>query len=240
MIGRSEVIIFLGPPGAGKGTQAARIASMLGIPAISTGEMLREECRSGSELGEAVSKIIASGKLVSDGVVNQIVSKRLERPDCEMGCILDGYPRTVEQARFLDRLLRERGLAPPTVIDFDVDCQAILARLGGRRQCVKCGKIFSFGQAAGSVQLFCDLDGNPLVTREDDSQEVVGERLRVYARSTLPLVRYYRQRKYHRIQAVKEPEAVTAEILSLLSAGRRPVRRTPANRRLTFAAGLHA
>ncbi len=238
MVERGEVIIFLGPPGAGKGTQAGRISSALGVPAISTGDMLREECRSGSELGQLAASVMASGKLVTDDLVNKIVANRLERADCRTGCILDGYPRTVGQARFLDRYLKPRGMTPPTVIDFDVDCQAILARLSRRRQCVKCGKIFSFASGLGG-RLFCDADGELLAERADDSPEVIQERLAVYARSTLPLVRYYKRRNYHRIQAVREPEAVSEEILTILGA-LQPVRRTPDNRRFSFAAGLQA
>ena len=239
MIGRGEVIIFLGPPGAGKGTQAGRLASTLGIPAISTGEMLREECRSGSELGKVVAGVIASGKLVSDELVNKIVASRLARADCRTGCILDGYPRTVRQARFLDRFLESQGLASPTVIHLDVNCQEILARLSKRRQCVKCGKIFRFESALTGGSLLCDVDGELLAERVDDSPAVVQHRLTVYARNAAPLVRYYTNGNYHRIHAAREPEEVSEEILAVLAAAE-PAHRMMGSRRLAYATGLQA
>ncbi|HZQ50990.1 MAG TPA: nucleoside monophosphate kinase [Bryobacteraceae bacterium] len=127
-----KVIILLGPPGCGKGTQAARLSACLAIPAISTGEILRQECQSGSALGKAVEKILQSGQLVSDGLMNQVVASRLGQLDCANGCILDGYPRTAAQARFLDRLLRRLGMPSPVVIEFFVPAEEIVKRLSIR------------------------------------------------------------------------------------------------------------
>lgn len=124
-----KVIILLGPPGCGKGTQAGRLSACLGIPAISTGEILRQECQSGSALGQAVAEILQSGQLVSDGLMNQVVASRLGQVDCAGGCILDGYPRTAAQARFLDRLLRRLRMPSPVVVDFFLPAEEIVNRL---------------------------------------------------------------------------------------------------------------
>jgi adenylate kinase len=127
-----KVIILLGPPGCGKGTQAARLSACLGVPAISTGEILRHECQSGSALGQAVAEILQSGQLVSDGLMNQVVASRLGQFDCANGCILDGYPRTAAQARFLDRLLRRLGMPSPVVVEFFLPAEEIVKRLSLR------------------------------------------------------------------------------------------------------------
>jgi adenylate kinase len=127
-----KVIVLLGPPGCGKGTQAARLSTCLGIPAISTGEILRHECESGSALGQAVEEVLQSGRLVSDGLMNQVVASRLRQFDCAHGCILDGYPRTAAQARFLDRLLRRLDMPSPVVLEFFLPAEEIVKRLSSR------------------------------------------------------------------------------------------------------------
>src|SRR5581483_10063534 len=130
--GGGNLIVLLGPPGAGKGTQAVRLSATLGIPAISTGEMLRRECESGSVLGKVVQDVLNSGQLVSDDLMNRVIASRLRECDCENGCILDGYPRTVSQARFLDRLLKEANLPRPIVFDFQVETDEVVERLNMR------------------------------------------------------------------------------------------------------------
>lgn len=216
---RGKVMIFLGPPGSGKGTQAGRLSAVLGIPAISTGEMLRRECQSGSSLGEAVRNVLASGQLVSDDLVNQVVARRFGQSDCAHGCILDGYPRTVSQARFLDGLLRKLKMARPVVFDFEIECEEIVSRLGRRRQCGECGRVFSLDGNSHSGELVCDRDGAPLVQRADDNPEAIRERLRLYEQNAGALVRYYARKDYHRICATRSPEEISRELLGLL--GRR-------------------
>jgi adenylate kinase len=205
----AHVVILLGPPGAGKGTQSARLSAALGIPAISTGEILRSECQSGSELGREVEAVLARGELVADGIMNELVGRRLYEPDCAGGCILDGYPRTVAQARHLDTL----NFAVPRIFDFIVSARDVVARLGGRRYCPACGQTFNKSQV-------CSKDGSPLLQREDDKPAVIRERLRIYRRNMDKLVRFYRSRDYHPIHATRAPDLVFEELLRLLDAGR--------------------
>ncbi len=224
MYAGGKVIVLLGPPGSGKGTQAARLSAALGIPAISTGEMLRGECQSGSELGRAVQSVLDAGQLVSDELINKVVASRLNGCDCENGWVLDGYPRTVSQARFLERLLAERGMARPVVFDFAVDGEEVVARLSGRRQCPQCGRIFSARTNARAAELFCDRDGSPLAQRADDNPETIRERLKLYRQNAGKLIRYYSGKAYHRIGAARRPEEVSQELLRLAGREMSPVR----------------
>jgi adenylate kinase len=208
----AHVVILLGPPGAGKGTQSARLSAALGIPAISTGEILRSECQSGSDLGREVEAVLARGELVDDQTMNELVTRRLRESDCAHGCILDGYPRTVAQARYLDNL----NFAIPCIFDFIVSARDVIARLGGRKYCPTCGQTFSAAQ-------ICNRDGSALMQREDDKPAVIRERLRVYRRNMDKLVRFYQSRDYYAIHATRAPDMVFQELLGLLDAGR-PVR----------------
>jgi adenylate kinase len=208
----THVVILLGPPGAGKGTQSARLSGALGIPAISTGEILRSECQSGSALGREVEAVLARGELVDDPIMNELVARRLREPDCARGCILDGYPRTIAQARYLENL----NFAAPRVFDFIVSARDVISRLGGRKYCPACGQTFSASQV-------CSRDGFSLIQREDDKPAVIRERLRVYRRNMDKLVRFYRSKDYHPIHATRAPDMVFQELLRLLDAGR-PVR----------------
>jgi len=210
-------VIFLGPPGSGKGTQAARLSNELGIPAISTGEMLRRECRSGSPLGRAVQSILSSGQLVSDELMNQVVASRLRERDCRAGCILDGYPRTVAQARFLDTLLGGLQMRRPIVFDFEISCEEIVGRLSRRRQCAECGRIFSVEPEKAAEKLTCERDGSPLVERADDNPDTVRERLRQHERNAAELVHYYRDQDYHRICATRGADEICDELLNLVA-----------------------
>lgn len=215
---QSQFVIFLGPPGSGKGTQAARLSTELGIPAISTGEMLRRECRSGSALGRAVQSILASGQLVSDELMNQVLASRLREQDCRLGCILDGYPRTLSQARFLDRLLAGAHERRPLVFDFEISPEQIVTRLGRRRQCAECGRIFSLPPDSDGAGLVCEQDGSPLVQRPDDNPDIVRERLRQHERNAADLFRYYRHQDYHRISATRSPDQICDELVNILAA----------------------
>ena len=211
-----QVILFLGPPGSGKGTQAARLSAALDIPAISTGDMLRRECQSGSSLGNAVRAILDSGRLVGDKLMNQVVANRLRHRDCESGCILDGYPRTLNQARFLSSLLADMGMPQPIVFDFDVSADEIIARLGKRRQCPTCARIYSVDGNPMHAPLRCEQDGSELVQRNDDQPGVIRERLRLHSEHSAQLIAYYRGSRYYRIPAGRSPEEITAELSRLV------------------------
>jgi adenylate kinase len=217
----AKVIILVGPPGSGKGTQAALISPALGIPTISTGEMLRRECQSGSALGRSVQSILASGQLVSDDLMNQVISSRLREVDCHRGFILDGYPRTVSQARFLSRLLTALGMPHPVVFHFDISNENVVSRLTRRLQCAECGRIFSMnshlmnGDSADRAML-CDRDGSKLLHRADDSAPSIRKRLRLYEENVARLARYYRNRQCHRICANRGPQEISNELLTIL------------------------
>jgi adenylate kinase len=184
-------LILFGAPGSGKGTQAKLLKQALGLPHISTGDMLRERVARRDELGLRVESILQSGGLVPDDTVNALVAERIEQPDCLPGFILDGYPRTVSQAEILAEVLRSRAIAT-VVVYLKVDYNVIVARLAGRRQCPVCGALYSLSPNAPTVSEVCDYDGSTLVVRDDDREEVVTERLKAYERQTSPVLEYFR------------------------------------------------
>jgi adenylate kinase len=194
-------IVLLGPPGAGKGTQAKLIAETYGIPQISTGDILRDNVARKTELGVKAKEIMGRGDLVPDELVCGMVADRLTQADCVRGFILDGFPRTVRQAEWLDGQLekmragqdskRQQAYAPPVVIRLVVEYNQLLQRLTGRRSCPTCGLIYNVYYQPPKVQGICDVDGTSLVTRRDDTEEVIAERLKAYEQLTLPLVEYY-------------------------------------------------
>ena len=177
-------IIFLGPPGAGKGTQAQRICTALKIPQISTGDILRRAMKEGTETGMKAKSYIDAGKLVPDEVIIDIVKERLAMDDCKNGYILDGFPRTVPQAEALDTFA-----VIDSVIELDVDDQVLVDRLSGRRVCVKCGATYHLSMLNGKTT--CDVCGEELIQRNDDKAETVLNRLEVYHAQTAPLIGYY-------------------------------------------------
>jgi len=185
-----KALVLFGSPGSGKGTQARMLCQSLGIPHISTGDMLRDRIRQGSELGPEVAKMQA-GSLVSDAVVNRMVEERLAQADAREGFILDGYPRTLAQADHLSRWLETRGTRE-VVIHLAVDYNVIIARLTGRRQCPRCGTLYNLATKPPRVDGLCDLDGEKLVIRDDDRESVIRERLDAYERQTRPVLEYYR------------------------------------------------
>ena len=185
------ILLLFGPPGCGKGTQAAYLAERFQIPAISTGEMFRAECKAGTELGKAACSILSSGGLVSDELVNGIVASRIARPDCREGFLLDGYPRTVPQAVQFSALVRQRGLPLPVVIHLDVPDEALVTRLTARRQCPQCKRIYNAILQPPRVAGVCDDDGADLITREDDREEVVRRRLKAYKEQTGPILKWF-------------------------------------------------
>lgn len=210
------VLLLFGPPGSGKGTQSGRISSWLGIPAISTGDMLREEINAGTDLGNAAKSIMTSGGLVGDDLVNRMLAHRVSSMDCAQGFLLDGYPRTVEQAEYLDRLLSERRYESPIVLHLDVPMDALVGRLTSRRQCPKCKRIYNLLHQPPRISGICDDDGTPLVTRKDDSEDVVTERIRTYDEITRPVLAYYQDRKYHQIRGDRSPGYIFEEITGIL------------------------
>ena len=194
-------IILLGPPGAGKGTQAKRIAERYGIPQISTGDILRSNVQRSTELGLQAKAIMARGELVPDDLVCNMVASRLREADCVPGFILDGFPRTASQAGWLDAFLEHEffdnshaGNCLPIVIRIDVDYNRLTERLTGRRTCQANGHIYNVYSQPPRVADVCDVDGSPLVTRNDDREEVIRERLKAYDLQTRPVAEYYQQK----------------------------------------------
>jgi adenylate kinase len=185
-----KAIVLFGSPGSGKGTQAKLLTECLGIPHISTGDMLRDGLRQGAEMGTGVAAMMQSGALVSDEVVNRLVDDRISRPEAASGFVLDGYPRTLAQAEWLYGRLDERGVGG-VVIHLAVDYNVIIARLTGRRMCPSCGTLYNVVSKPPQVDTVCDLDGTPLIVRDDDRESVIRERLDAYERQTRPVLEFY-------------------------------------------------
>ncbi|NLY90993.1 MAG: adenylate kinase [Firmicutes bacterium] len=186
-------LILLGPPGAGKGTQAARISAEFMIPSISTGDMFREAIKKQTLLGKQVEQYISRGELVPDELVLGIVAERLAQPDTANGFLLDGFPRTVPQAEAFDRYLAEKGQSLNAVIELAVDPEILVTRLSGRRVCQNCGAVYHIVTKKEKQTGVCDLCQGQLIQREDDYEATVRNRLAVYTRQTLPLIRYYQE-----------------------------------------------
>ena len=184
-------IILVGPPGAGKGTQAEKIVAKYNVAHISTGDILRANVKAGTELGKKAKSFMDAGALVPDDVIVGMMRGRLAEDDCKNGFILDGFPRTVPQAEALDGLLAEMGIKLDGVILLDVDDETVVERLCGRRMCKKCGRIFHVSFKPSSKGDLCDECGGELYQRDDDKEEVIRQRLAVYHSQTAPLVDYY-------------------------------------------------
>jgi adenylate kinase len=211
-------LVLFGSPGSGKGTQSKLLTRELGIPQISTGDMLREHVRKRNAVGTAVEAKLKAGILVKDEVVNALVEERLAQPDAARGFILDGYPRTQAQAETLRRMLAARGIHG-VVIHLVVDYNVIIARLTGRRQCPVCGTLYNVISKPPKVPGVCDLDGAKLVVREDDREEVIRERLEAYEKQTRPLLDYFREKgeRLYEIDASHDtPEQVFRKIEALI------------------------
>lgn len=201
-------LILLGAPGAGKGTQAEKICEKLSIPAISTGNMLREAMANGTEMGVKAKSFIDAGKLVPDEVVIGIIHERLKQEDCKNGFILDGFPRTIPQAEALD----EMGVRIDKVIDIEVADEKIAARLSGRRVCLKCGATYHTAYKKPKVEGVCDACGDALVQRKDDMPETVLDRLQTYHEQTEPLKGYYEKKGILRVVEGQEEVADTTAL----------------------------
>jgi adenylate kinase len=235
-----HAVVLMGAPGSGKGTQARVLSAKFGIPHISTGAMLRaaihannaEDPAEGESsetramvrhvmnrvMKERVTSKMASGVLVSDELANAIVEKRIELPDCQNGFILDGYPRTLVQARFLDHLLARAGRWSPLVLNISVDREVLIKRATGRRTCPVDGEIYNVYFKPPKCDGVCDLDGVALVYRSDDNEATVRQRQAVYEEQTRPLLEYYAGRDYfHDINGNAAPEAVASELAGYLA-----------------------
>jgi adenylate kinase len=205
-------VVMLGPPGAGKGTQAERLATRLGVPRISTGDLLREAVSHSTPLGGLVQSVMARGELVGDDLMVEVVRQRLSQPDAAAGFILDGFPRTIAQAEALERLMDGRG--PLRVLELVVPEHELVRRLGTRRVCGSCGTNADPAAGAGAP---CGRCGGALVQRDDDNARVVRDRLAVFARNTGPLVAFYQRRSAHRqVDGARPADDVTAELAQIV------------------------
>ncbi len=217
-------VILLGAPGAGKGTQAKKIVEQYKIPQISTGDILRANVSKGTELGKQAKAIMERGDLVPDQLVCDMVAARLQETDCARGFILDGFPRTVAQAGWLDGFLGGQLFAKqacaslaPVVIEIAVGYTPLMQRLTGRRTCPTCGRIYNVYFQPPRVADTCDADGAKLVTRKDDSEDAIAERLKAYEKQTKPLTEYYKAKGgLVVLDGERDPQTVTADALKVL------------------------
>lgn len=214
---RSRHVVLLGPPGAGKGTQAARLASQLGVPRISTGDMLREAIAAGTPLGRQAGPLMERGQLVPDELLMEIVRERLSRPDCANGFILDGFPRTVRQAEGFTEMndeVRDRQLL---VFNVEVPREELLRRLSGRRWCPTCQSTYHVDNKPPRTDALCDREGAQLIQREDDKELAVSRRLAEYDKQTAPLIDYYRSRsRLYNVDGFRPVEVVFGRLVEIL------------------------
>jgi adenylate kinase len=219
-------VIFLGPPGAGKGTQAARLATYLRIPRISTGDMLRDAISRGTALGQKAAPLIEKGQLVPDDLLIGMIGERLAQDDCKPGYILDGFPRTLNQAQAFTGMKGGNGADAQFIIfKFDVPRAELLKRLSGRRWCPTCQATYHIYNNPPKREGLCDKDGTPIIQREDDKEIAVERRLRDYDELTEPIVQYYRDRsRFYEVNGFDAPDAVFAQLTGILEGAREAAR----------------
>jgi adenylate kinase len=214
---RAQALIFLGGPGAGKGTQAREVAKHFMIPQISTGDILRDSVKKQTPLGLAAKAKMEAGELVPDEVVCGIVEQRIDEPDCKKGFILDGFPRTLPQAEFVDRMLQSKGRGNPLVINIRVDKEVLMKRLTGRLTCSVCGEIYNIHFNPPKQEGACDKEGGKLLHRADDNEETIRQRLVAYENQTSPLIDYYQAKSFlHDVEGDRDPELIAGELLRFL------------------------
>jgi adenylate kinase len=212
-------IIMLGAPGAGKGTQAKKLAAKYDIPHISTGDIFRANIKNGTELGKKAKVFMDQGLLVPDELVVDLVVDRFKEPDCLKGYVLDGFPRTIPQAKALDEALAKNGDAVEFAIDVDVPDANIIERMAGRRACVNCGGTYHVETIPPKVEGICDVCGGELVLREDDKPDTVEKRLKVYHEQTQPLIEYYQGKNILKsVDGTKDLEVVFKEVVAIVEA----------------------
>ena len=211
-------IILLGPPGSGKGTQAELLSKKYGIPHIAMGDILREEVARGTSLGKKVNVYMSRGELVPDEIVIEVLKERIKKPDCKNGFILDGFPRTLNQAKALDTMLDELGFRIDAVVYIDVPDEEIVRRLSLRRTCRVCGRVYNLYYNPPKQDGKCDVCGGELFIRDDDKPEVIRNRLKVYNEQTRPLVSYYEESKLLvRVDGANSIDNVFQQIVKKLS-----------------------
>ncbi|MDF2945231.1 MAG: adenylate kinase [Herbinix sp.] len=212
-------IIMLGAPGAGKGTQAKKLAAKYDIPHISTGDIFRANIKKGTELGTKAKVYMDQGLLVPDELVVDLVVDRFKEPDCQQGYVLDGFPRTIPQAKALDEALAKSGDAVEYAIDVDVPDANIISRMAGRRACINCGGTYHVETIPPKQEGICDVCGGELVLREDDKPETVEKRLKVYHEQTQPLIEYYQGKNILKsVDGTKDLELVFKDIIDIVEA----------------------
>jgi len=215
--GLGRAVILLGPPGAGKGTQAQRIAQRYNLPHLSTGDMFRDNIQRETELGRKAKPLMERGELVPDAIVLGMVADRINQPDCANGFVFDGFPRTLQQAADLEQICKQHHLGCTIVLHMVVNPGLLMRRLTGRRICKAAGHIYNIYERPPRREGICDVDGSELIHRADDSEGVIGERLAAYDRQTQPLVEYYTKRGLlSPVDALADADAVTGSIAGIL------------------------
>lgn len=211
-----EIIVLMGPQGAGKGTQARLLSERLNLPIVATGDILREMALSENPLGLQIRSVQASGQLVSDDILGEVIKTRLSCADCESGCILDGFPRTLPQAKLLESIASELT-HEIAVLSIDLPRESLLKRLTGRQTCGVCGSIYNVYFKPSKVPGVCDVEGEPLFTRSDDNAESIAKRLALYDEKTRPLLEYYAQSgRLREVDGTGTTEEVFSRIVNAL------------------------
>lgn len=211
-------IVLVGAPGCGKGTQAKKLVAEFGWAHLSAGDLIRDEIAEQTELGRQIKSTVESGRLIPDEVISSLIDYRLGKADCARGFILDGYPRTLGQARDLDRLLTAKDNQLVAAVYFTVSLPVVLVRLGGRLSCPKCGAVYHVKNQPPKTAGLCDACGSKLVSRADDTPEIISQRFEVFNQQTLPLVQYYRdQKKLVTVNGEDPPDKVLGEIKDFLA-----------------------